>query len=380
LVLLLARLGDAFVDPYLGRWTDSRFAKSASGLRVICAGLAVVLAIGFAALFMPPAALAGSPTHMLIYAAVALAVTYVAYSGLSIAHQAWGARYEGTQEQRARVVSWREGCGLLGVVAASVLPSLIGFNAVVVTFAVVLALGYGLWLASAVPHIERTATAPVNTWHPFKSERFRKLLIVFVINGIASAIPATLVLFFIQDRLQASAQSEGQFLAIYFMCAAASLPLWLKVVAKLGAARTWLIGMVLAIVVFVWAAQLGVGDTVAFMLICALSGVALGTDLSLPSAMLAETISREGDMGTSEGAYFGWWNFATKLNLALSAGLALPFLAAFGYAPGARDAQALQALTLAYCVLPCVLKVVASLALWQWFCRTDSLKLKVAAS
>ena len=71
------------------------------------------------------------------------------------------------------------------------------------------------------------------------------------------------------------------------------------------------------------------------------------------------------------GAYFGWWNFAAKLNLALAAGLALPLLEGFGYQPGARDPQALQALTLAYCILPCVLKVLACWGLYVGIIRAE---------
>ena len=55
---------------------------------------------------------------------------------------------------------------------------------------------------------------------------------------------------------------------------------------------------------------------------------------------------------------------SSKLNLALAAGVALPTLQAFGYAPGSADARGLQALTLAYCVLPCVLKLAAALSLY----------------
>jgi glycoside/pentoside/hexuronide:cation symporter, GPH family len=76
-------------------------------------------------------------------------------------------------------------------------------------------------------------------------------------------------------------------------------------------------------------------------------------------------IQRAGHSGRKEGAYFGWWNFATKLNLAVAAGVALPLLAAFGYSPGARDDAALSALTLAYCLLPCALKLLAAALLWR---------------
>ena len=64
-------------------------------------------------------------------------------------------------------------------------------------------------------------------------------------------------------------------------------------------------------------------------------------------AMLTGVIREAGGAARDEGAYLGWWNFATKLNLALAAGLALPALQWLGYAPGARDAAALQALTVA---------------------------------
>jgi Na+/melibiose symporter-like transporter len=99
--------------------------------------------------------------------------------------------------------------------------------------------------------------------------------------------------------------------------------------------------------------------------------LALGADLSLPSALLAGVIRRAGQGGQAEGRYFGWWNCATKLNLALAAGIALPLLGLFGYAPGSRDPAALHALMLAYCVLPCVLKLGAAMLLYAGWMRSD---------
>jgi hypothetical protein len=104
---------------------------------------------------------------------------------------------------------------------------------------------------------------------------------------------------------------------------------------------------------------LGAGDGPLFAAICLASGLALGADLALPGALLTGVIHQAGAGQQGEGRYLGWWACATKLNLALAAGLALPLLAAAGYQPGApgvpaaHDANGLQALAWAYGGLPC---------------------------
>ncbi len=369
LVLLAARLFDAVIDPLLGRWSDHLFARS---LRAVLAWAALacgVLGAGFVLLFFPQVR---SPGALVLWATACLVVTYTAYSALSILHQAWGARLGGDEVQRSRVVAWREGLGLLGVVLASITPLAIGLPATAALFLIALAAGWGAWRVACQPPSGTVATAeagfsagqPASVWLPFTRPAFRALLAVFVVNGIASAVPATLILFFVQDRLQAPQGMEAVFLGSYFVCAALALPLWLRVVPRLGLGRTWLVGMVLSMAVFVFATQLGAGDSLGFVLVCVLSGVALGTDLALPGALLAGTIAAAGDRGRAEGAYFGWWNFATKLNLALAAGVALPLLGLLGYTPGTRDPAALQVLTIAYCLLPCALKALAAALLY----------------
>ena len=361
-ILLGARLFDAFIDPLLGRLSDRLFARSANA--VLQAGLlaAVVLALGFALLFFPQVT---TPSALVVWVSLTLVVTYAAYSFLSVSHQSWGAMLGGNEAERSRIVAWREALGLVGVVLASVTPVALGLPATTVIFFIALSVGWLAWTRAVQPVAKKnTAVAPGAIWLPFRHANFKRLLLVFMLNGTASAVPATLVLFFIQDRLQAPASMEPLFLGSYFLAAAVSIPFWLVIVKRIGLAHAWLCGMGLAIAVFGWATQMGSGQTTAFLIICALSGVALGTDLALPGALLAGVIQSNGDSGKSEGAYFGWWNFAIKLNLALAAGLALPLLAVFGYAPGVRSPEALSALVIAYCVLPCVLKLAAGGALY----------------
>jgi len=366
-LLLGARLLDAIADPWIGVWIDRGFDRSVGFVLGVAVVAALVLAVGFRGLFFPPV---DDGAALLWWCAALLAVTYLGFSVLSVLHQAWGARLGGDAAQRARIVSWREGLALVGVLVASVLPSVAGLRVSTAVFAALLAIGVALlWRA---PRPVRDASPRLLAWHaPLATPAFRRLLAVYLVNGIAAAVPATLVLFFIRDRLQAPA-FEPLFLASYFAAGALSMPLWVKLVARFGLGRSWLAGMGLAIGAFVWAALLGVGDVVAYSVICIASGVALGADLTLPGAMLAGVIQRAGHGGRLEGAYFGWWNFATKLNLALAAGVALPVLGAFGYVPGGLDADGLRALSLAYGLLPCALKLVAAALLWSlWISRSE---------
>jgi glycoside/pentoside/hexuronide:cation symporter, GPH family len=371
-LLLVARLFDALVDPLIGRWADHWFGQSVARVWGVAVAAAVVLAFGFWGLFFPAVGTT-SLGPLLWWCAAFLGITYTSYSVLSVVHQAWGARLGGNEAQRARIVSWREGLALVGVLVASVLPSLAGLGVTTAVFAVALALGVGLLRSAPKPQSlavsallgEVQASAP-SIWQPLATPAFRRLLLVYLVNGVASAVPATLVLFFVRDRLQVPAW-EPVFLGSFFAAGALSIPLWLRGVARWGLARTWLLGMGLSVLAFVGAATLGAGDVWPYLAVCLASGAAFGADLCVPSALLAGVIQKAGHGQRLEGAYFGWWNFATKLNLALAAGIALPLLAQFGYAPGARGAGALQALTIAYCLLPCALKLVAAYVLWsQW--------------
>ncbi len=364
-VLLGARALDAVADPLIGRAADGWLARGGRRAWWVILMAAVVLAAGFAALFFPQVQ---GESALLVWCALTLTVTYLGYSVVTVVHQSWGARLGGDAPQRARIVAWREGLALVGVLVASVLPSVAGLAVTAVVFALVLAIGVLFLRAARAPAPSDPAARAASMRLPFATPAFRRLLAVYLVNGIASAVPATLVLFFIRDRLQASS-FEPLFLASYFAAGALSIPLWVRAVRWWGLERAWLVSMALAILVFSGATMLGAGDVVAFTIVCTLSGIALGADLTLPSAILAGVIQRAGHGEQSEGAYFGWWNFATKLNLALAAGVALPALSWFGYAPGSTSPQALSALTTAYCLLPCLLKAGAAGLLYTLLIR-----------
>lgn len=359
-ILLAARLCDAVLDPWLG-WLADRLPRR----RMMAAALPP-FAVGFVALFNPPA---GDAAPWLLGS---LALTYLGFSAATVAYQAWGADLAPSPAGRTRLTAAREGFGLGGVVLAAILPS-------------VLATGpdEGLvrlgWLLPPVLLVAALVTLtgaggsdgpPVNAMplrasfaRVARDEAFRRLLAVFVANGVAAALPATLFPFFAADVLHAGPMN-GWLLALYFVAGAASLPLWVTLARRWGRVCAWLAAMGLAVLAFGGAAALGPGDVLAFGLICMASGLALGADLALPAAIAADI----GERARLAGACFGVWNFVAKLNLALAAGLALPLIGWLGYVPGgeAPGGEGVAPLVFAYAILPLGFKLLAAGLLWRW--------------
>ena len=200
-VLLATRLLDAVIDPWIGRLNDRLFARSATSVLAFGAIAGLMLVCGFTLLFFP---LTRQPSALLAWAAGALVLTYAGYSALTIAHQSWGARLGGDESQRGRIVAWREGLGLAGVLLASLISVVAGPAVASAVLFAALAAGWLGWAGSRRPApAAQHESAPFSLWLPLAQPAFRRLLAVFLLNGIASAIPATLVLFYVQDRLQA---------------------------------------------------------------------------------------------------------------------------------------------------------------------------------
>ncbi len=367
-LLLAARLLDALFDPLLGVLND-RIQRP----RLLAGGGALLLGVGMLLVLNPPR----SGFSLAAWLVLALIPVYLGFSVASVSYHAWGALLGDTPHERTRVTASREAFGLFGVVIASALPTLLAptLDTGLARFAWVLAAMVAVAASVTLLRAPR-APRPPPAFHagrmtlgaitaPFASPAFRPLFAVFMLNGIATALPATLVLFFVSDALQLPRQA-GLFLAAYFVSGALSLPLWVALSRRVGKPRAWFGAMLASVVAFVGAFVLGPGDALAFGAICVVSGLALGADLALPPALLADVIHGRGEEARA-GAYFGLWNFATKLNLAIAAGLGLPLLAWLGYQPGAVPTVA--PLYYVYCLVPCVLKLAAAHFLWREFCH-----------
>ena len=364
--LFAVRLIDTAQDPLIGRLVDwlSRFRR---GWAVLMMLSAVVLAFGFALLFLPTLQGISGQGPLLIWLSVSLVLVYTAHSCMNVCYLAWGARLTDDEAGRARVTGWREASGVIGVVLASVLPVVWvaqmgeteGYRLLAVVFAVVLALGLVITLLGSPKPIVVVSKQPTSWRLALSNPAIRKLYWFYLFNATSAAIPATLILFFVDDVLQATGQA-GLFLGVYFLSGLVTLPLWVKWSDRIGKVRAWGVGALMASLALLGAALLGVGDIWGYVLVCALSGAALGADLALPPAMLADAI--EPSQRANTGLYFGVWALVAKFSLALAAGAALPLLGSLGYVPG-QPATA-GVLSLLYAVLPVAFKLVAAWVIW----------------
>lgn len=376
-VLLGLRVVDAVQDPLIGAFSDAFAHRRKS---ILLAGAFLLLA-GFAGLFNPPVL---SGTGHLAWFAVNVFVCTTGFSIMSINYQALGALWPASSPDRTRITGTREALGLVGILAASVLPSVLrnrydaaaAFQVVTLVLAVLLVVGGLLFLRWYARHSGTAAKAPSLATAPSVATApggFRDLLRdgwarrfygIYFISNFASAIPAVLVLFYIRDRLAAETWT-GLFLLVYFLSGAVSMPVWQRVARRVGTARAWGISMVVAVITFVWAFSLGAGDIVPFVIVCVLSGAALGADLSLPPALLADRIDHVGDQAIAS-RYFSGAAFFAKASFALATGLTLPMLDALGYVPG-QPAVAEIGIYLSgvYALVPCAIKITAAVWLFR---------------
>lgn len=355
-VLALLRLFDVVQDPVLGWLAEAGRARR---------GLWVALAAALMALAMIGLFAVTPPFAPILWFALTLSVLFTAFSFLTIVFYAEGVAKAATlgANGHVRLAGWREAGSLLGVSLAAVAPvALAGlssqpFAAFAMAFALLALLAVWAmrreWLGGGAP-----AGNPLALFRPVLADPLaRRLLLIALLNAAPVAVTSTLFLFFVESRLAAPGM-EGPLLLLFFLAAALSTPLWSRLAQRHGAQRVLLAGMVLAILSFLWAATLGAGDTLAFAVICAASGAALGADMVLLPAIFARRLAHLGQ--GSEGAAFGLWSFVSKLSLALAAATLLPALDAAGFVPGAENApSALAALSVYYALVPCALKVLA---------------------
>ncbi len=190
------------------------------------------------------------------------------------------------------------------------------------------------------------------------------------INGIANGLPAVLFPLFITEVLLEPTESRGTYLLAYFLAAVLAMPFVFVLGKKIDKHRLWCYSMIFSCTVFAFVPLLGAGDGALFIAVCLLTGAALGADLALPPALLADVVDwdRYRFRRESTALCFAGGSLATKLALGIAVLLAPFLLNQFGWIDDAtrQSPPTTFALAVIYAWLPCVLKLIAVTLLWRY--------------
>lgn len=371
--LLLARLWDAVSDPLIGVLSDRITTRFGRRKPWLFAG-APITCVAIYMLFVPPEG--AGILHLFGWSAL----LYLGWTMVQLPYTAWGAELTGDYHERSRITAYREGMLVLGTLVAAGMPAIVsaagggeGTSTVLTVLALflVIALPAAITIAARfMPERPKPAT-PIHIrldWRAgtallLRNKPFLRLILAYLLNGLANGFAATLFVLFVDKGLGLPGETDI-LLLVYFLAGILGVPVWLAVSRRAGKHRTWIAAMLANSAIFALVPLLGPGDYLAFLAICIGTGACLGADLVLPPSMQADVVDVDtADGGGSRaGLYFALWGMATKLALALAVGIAFPVLDAAGFqAGGSNDADALLTLSLLYGVAPVILKLTAIL-------------------
>lgn len=349
-ILIGIRILDFAQDPILG-WFIDRFPQASNALTMVSL---LGLAVGFLLVFSAP--LGGNAPLALT---AGLVVLLTSYSIATILLYAAARRFQGTELRSVSV--WRETGIVTGILLGSIAPlalsSVVGMETRYQSFGIFVAVLSVLVLILAGPLTRRIDGARTN--RPEKltlTAQIRRLVFLAFVNAMPVALTSTLFLFFVEDVLGRAALG-GAFLAVFFLAAGVSIPVWNWISRHLGARDTLTVAMTLAIFSFFGAFFLTPEAANWFWIISIASGAAVGADMILLPVLFTSVLIAEKQ---PSGQAFGLWFLASKLSLAGAAVLALPILDLSGFVPGdANSTQALGTLVILYSAVPCGLKILS---------------------
>jgi Na+/melibiose symporter-like transporter len=357
--LLASRSLDVFIDPLIGKWSDSTPARFGRRKLWMWIGTPLIM-FGAWLLLMPPIAPNGW------YLLLASFVIYVGGSAMGLSYSAWGTEIVATYHGRSRMAAFRETFGLLGSLTAAAIPaigaamghgidrftmSIFGWLIIAVTPLTVL---IAILVVGEAPVRVQAASVP---W--LKSLRelwangpFRILCGAYLLFSLGGSIVTATMVFYITDYLRQKEIVTPAF-AVLPLCIVSAIPLWLFISRRIGKHRAIAYSLFASVSIFlVLTPMLQPGQGWWFVGLVAVLAAVSGGYQVLPSGIIGDVIDydtlRHGQV--RGGIYWGVWSFAQKIAPALGIGITLPALKLLGFNPAGHSTPGgIEALKNTYC-------------------------------
>ncbi len=375
-VLLISRMTDFVTDPLMG-WISDR-TRGPFGRRkpYLVIGVPVMM-LGIWKLFMP------EPPVDIWYMLIWNMVVYLGWTIAVLPYNAWGAELSDNYMVRASITATRQVYVIAGLIGASVViwfyQERLGrsdagevLTGIAWTLLVLLPLSVGLLLLM-VPEREVAAPSRQRAWwrelsSMLKIGPFRRMAYVALAIVIGEASRHAVLVFFMEDVLQAG-DRIGRTFILYYLMGVAAIPLWQYLARRYDKHRALAIAMAHSSLMVLATAFLGAGDYGTFLVFYVLKGASFGAFAYLPLAILADVV----DMDTAvtrqkrAGLYFSVFGAIDKIGLAVGLFIALQVLNLTGYDPQVDpNAAGIWMIRLEYAVIPTFFFLLATYLVWNY--------------
>ncbi len=375
-VLLISRMTDFITDPLMGWISDHTRGPFGRRKPYLVIGVPVMM-FGIWKLFMP------EPPVDIWYMLIWNMVVYLGWTIAVLPYNAWGAELSDNYMVRASITATRQVYVIAGLIGASVViwfyQERLGrsdagevLTGIAWTLLVLLPLSVGLLLLM-VPEREVAAPPRQRAWwrelsSMLKIGPFRRMAYVALAIVIGEASRHAVLVFFMEDVLQAG-DRIGRTFILYYLMGVAAIPLWQYLARRYDKHRALAIAMAHSSLMVLATAFLGAGDYGTFLVFYVLKGASFGAFAYLPLAILADVV----DMDTAvtrqkrAGLYFSVFGAIDKIGLAVGLFIALQVLNLTGYDPQvAPNAAGIWMIRLEYAVIPTFFFLLATYLVWNY--------------
>ena len=425
LLIALSRISDVVTDPLIGYLSDKWKTRWGRRKPWVLAGTPI-FALGLWFLFIPPfefsdvTVFGATFSNGYIWLVVMLTVFFIGSTIKDLPFSAWGAELSNDYHERTLIMSWKEGFSVGGsLISASIPLAVLFFGMVKPSDAVFVLI---VVMCIAMPILNLNCLIAVPEWRVVertkrvglmeglrvvgKNKPYIILVVVFAFGAIGSAMTNSLSLFFVKHVMLVG-ELYGVYLAPYFICQVAAIPLWFKLSRRIGKhkATMWAVGWYALWSSFIplvliapsewftvfevqkyvgvfsaefqttattYAEGVDTGKLPVYLVVMCLKGSAIGALSALPFAMCADVI----DMDTVEtgqrraGAYMAIWSMVKKGAYALGTAIGLGLVVYWGFDSLAAPREtpnteySLLMLACTYSVIPALFKFVGMPFLW----------------
>ena len=368
------RLWDAFSDPLVGTLSDR--TRTRLGRRRPWMFAAVPLLVLFVWMaWVPPGSL--SDAELVVWVACALFGFYTAFTFYMIPHLSLGAELTPNHHDRTRVFGVQSAAFNGGMIFAFGAMQFImtSSDQRASTQWVAVALCAFMLLVLLIPPVRvreraeyqgRGAQSPLNAMRDvFRNPDAVRLLMVQFVMMVGISVVGLLSPYLVQYVLKRP-DMVGPLPALFLAFTLGSIPVWIRISARLGKRDTWVTALVIAGVGFGLMFFAGEGDVLLLACLLPIAGVGAGCGGIVAPSMLADVIDGD-ELETGErkeGAYNAAFGLVIKIANAFMILLTSFVLQALDFQPNVEQSDAVKVgLRVLYGILPFVMFLVAAFVL-----------------